>query len=194
MNLTLDGERVRLRPLCDDDVALSIELFTDPRVMTYICETATPEQILLEAPLAMRRGGGGCIGVWNVSLRQTAEGLGEAFLLPLPINTDDTEWDLVGGPDLPDADIEIGYFFKPSAWGLGYATEAARLLLNFAFEHTTLNNVVAVIDPQNSGSRNVLLKAGFNEAGPRRAYATEMLGFRITRDSWRARHSMTARG
>ena len=91
---------------------------------------------------------GGCIGIWTVINRLTQEKLGSALLLPLPIDEEDTQWDLIQGDDLPDAEIEIGFLFKRSAWGKGYATEACSRLVRFAFEKTPLTEVVAVIDPR----------------------------------------------
>jgi len=112
------------------------------------------------------------------------EKLGSTLLLPLPVDADDTEWHLVEGDEFPDREIEVGFLFKRAAWGNGYATEACARLLQFAFEETPLAEVVAVIDPKNTGSRNVLLKCGLREVGLRRAYAEVCPGFRITRGEW----------
>lgn len=188
MNLILEGERLRLRPIAADDLAFVTRLLTDPRVMEFAGGPYSEAQVVAELPLAVRRGAGGCIGIWCVTLRDTGEPIGTSLLLPLPIETDETDWDLVGGPDLPDAEIEIGYFLLPSAWGRGYATEAARMLLQFAFEETPLREVVAVINAENAKSRNVLLKAGLAEDGMRRAYGRDTPGFRITCEQWRAAH------
>lgn len=187
MKLILDGPRLRLRPIEQADLALGIELFTDPRVTKYAGGVQTEEQLTAEMPLYLRRGGGGCIGVWCVMLRETQEQLGTAALIPLPIDKDDTDWDLVDGPNLPDAEIEIGYFLKPAAWGKGFASEAARTLLDFAFRETPLQEIVAVTEPENTASQNVLRKAGFEDSGTRRAYAMELPGFRITRERWHRR-------
>ncbi len=127
---------------------------------------------------------GGCIGIWTVINRLTQEKLGSALLLPLPIDEEDTQWDLIQGDDLPDAEIEIGFLFKRSAWGKGYATEACSRLVRFAFEKTPLTEVVAVIDAKNTASRNVLMKCGLTYEGMRWAYAEECPGFRITREQW----------
>jgi RimJ/RimL family protein N-acetyltransferase len=116
--------------------------------------------------------------------RRTEEKLGTAILLPLPIEEDDTNWDLVVGDGLPDGEIEIGYILKRSAWGKGYATEATDRLLKFAFEETPLEELVATTDPENTASQRVLEKCGLLYEGMRRAYAAECPGFRITRQQW----------
>ena len=187
MNLILDSERLRLRPLVADDLDLGLELLTDAYVMRYVGgEPYSRERVLREMEVAVRRGGGGCIGVWCVTDKVTGEKLGTGILLPLPVEEKDTNWDLVQEDRFPDAEIEVGYLLKPSAWGKGYATEVCKRLLQFAFEETPLTEVVAVTAPPNLPSQRVLMKSGLRAEGQRRAYAGDCPGFRITRDAWLA--------
>lgn len=186
MNLELPTERLLLRPLAESDLDVAVAVLTDPEVMRYVVEPFARERVVAEMPVAVRRGGGGCIGIWCVTRRETGEKLGTAVLLPLPIEEEDTNWDLVGGPDIPDGEIEVGYLLKKSAWGRGYATETAQRLLRFAFEDTPLEEVVAVTDPDNRASQRVLRKSGMVDEGLRRAYAGEASGFRARRGDWLA--------
>ena len=138
-------------------------------------------------PIRCRRGGDGCIGVWCVSDRKTGEKLGTSVLIPLPIDRDDNDWSLLEGPDFPSGDIEVGYILKPSAWGRGVATEVCRRLLKFAFEETPLDEVVAVTDPENAASQNVLTKSGLTYEGTRRAYNyDDVPAFRLNKADWTA--------
>ncbi len=184
MSLELKSDRLLLRPLGLTDADLGVEILTDPEVMRYVGGTRTPEQAIREMPASVRRGGGGCIGIWCVIDRATEEKLGTALLLPMPIEMDDTDWSLVEGDALPDCEIELGYLLKRSAWGKGYATESARRLLRFAFEDSPLDDVVAVTDPENISSQHVLEKVGMTYQGLRRAYRTLCPGFRMTRRQW----------
>ncbi len=184
MNLELPTERLLLRPLVESDLDVAIAVLTDPEVMHYVAQPFARERVIAEMPIAVRRGGGGCIGIWCVTHRETGEKLGTAVLLPLPIEEEDTNWELVGGPAIPEGEIEVGYLLKKSAWGCGYATETARRLLRFAFEDTPLQEVVAVTDPENHASQGVLRKSGLIDEGLRRAYAGEASGFRARRDAW----------
>ena len=59
--------------------------------------------------------------------------------------------------------------------------------MRFAFEDSPLEEVVAVTDPRNQGSRGVLEKIGFVSTGIRRAYGEELPGFQIIRESWLGR-------
>jgi len=181
MDLILKSERLLLRPLMETDLDVEIEIGTDPGVMKYIVEPKTEDQIAQEMPNYVRRCAGGCIGIWCVTDRSTEEKFGTAILLPLPIDEDYRNWDLVAGDELPDCEIEIGYILKKSAWGNGYATETCRRLLKFAFQEAPLNEIVAVTDPKNIASQNVLRKSGLAEEGMRRAYAKQHPGYRITR-------------
>jgi RimJ/RimL family protein N-acetyltransferase len=56
--------------------------------------------------------------------------------------------------------LEFGYRLVPEARGRGYATEAARALLDLA-RTTFRGELLAFIDPQNHASRGVLGKLGF---------------------------------
>ena len=184
MNLVLKSDRLLLRPLSENDLDVSIEILTDPAVMKYVAKTHTKEQVIQELPAALKRCAGGCIGFWCVIDGLTKEKLGTALLQPLPIDVKGTPWNLVGGEELPDGEVEVGYFLKKSAWGKGYATEACSRLLKFAFEETQLKEVVAITAPNNTASQNVLKKSGLIAEGMRRAYASQRPGFRITRQQW----------
>ena len=189
MKLELYAERLYLRSYDLSDVDLDIEMATDPDVMKYFGGVVTEEQIVAETINFTRCGGGGCIGVWTAIDRLTQEKLGEVFLAPLPIDAEDTQWELIHGDDLPDGEIEMGYLFKRSTWGKGVATEACRRLLWFAFEETPLTEIVGVIEEGNAASESVLLKCGFIREGMRRAYAEQRPAFRITREQFMAHSS-----
>lgn len=71
---------------------------------------------------------------------------------------------VVGGVMLQPAayadDIELGYHIAHEAWGRGYATEAARALLELGFGTLELPRIVAAIHPDNFASRRVADKLG----------------------------------
>ena len=66
-------------------------------------------------------------------------------------------------PDFRTA--SMGYVFVESAWGHGYATEAARALLQWGFDTLDLNRVQAETDTRNVASARVLEKLGFVREG-----------------------------
>jgi RimJ/RimL family protein N-acetyltransferase len=55
---------------------------------------------------------------------------------------------------------EIGFIFHPDHQGHGYATEAARALVDHAFEHYGLHRLYGRLEPRNTASARVLEKLG----------------------------------
>lgn len=184
MKLEFESPRLFYRPLEMGDIDLDIKLGADADVMKYVGGVESEESIRRNMPKYIRRCGDGCIGIWRIIELESDEQLGWVSLLPLPIDEDDTDWDLLLGEAIPDCEIEVGYVFRKSAWGKGYASEACRRILEFAFEDTPLGEVVAVTEPENTASQHVLQKNGMAHLGIRRAYGEDCTSFRITREQW----------
>jgi len=184
MNLELHTGRLQLTPLAPTDLDLALEMWTDPEVVKYVCDLMNEDTIHKEMSDWIKRGGNGCIGIWCISARETREKYGSAMLLPMPVEEDDTDYSLVVPGQMPDGDVEIGFFLKRSAWGHGFATEACRRLLQFAFQETPLKEVVASFEKENDASKNVLEKAGFVDHGTMRCCGNDAPNYRISRDEW----------
>ena len=60
---------------------------------------------------------------------------------------------------------ELGYWLSPAHWGRGIATEAARAVVDFGFEHVGLARLTSGYFEDNPASGRVLTKLGFVEAG-----------------------------
>ena len=73
---------------------------------------------------------------------------------------------------------EIGYIINPDFWGMGYATEAAKLVIEFSFKNFNLHRIYATCDPRNVASSKVLEKIGMTKEGRMR----EDL---LLKDGWR---------
>ncbi|MCZ4061203.1 GNAT family N-acetyltransferase [Pantoea sp. LMR881] len=56
--------------------------------------------------------------------------------------------------------LEIGWRLVPEQNGKGYATEAAKAIINFASEQTGATYLVAVADPENIPSQRVMQRLG----------------------------------
>ena len=75
---------------------------------------------------------------------------------------------------------ELGYRYLTAYWGMGIATEAARVCVEFAREDLKLLRLIALIIPENIGSIRVAEKMGMHQ-GPlieiygERAYQYEMM-------------------
>jgi RimJ/RimL family protein N-acetyltransferase len=59
----------------------------------------------------------------------------------------------------------MGVHIMSSHWGHGYATEAARGVIRYAFEVLKIPKLFAGHNPKNSASRSILLKLGFKYIG-----------------------------
>jgi ribosomal-protein-alanine N-acetyltransferase len=90
---------------------------------------------------------------------------------------------LIGGAGLyikhdRSFEAEIGYCLQKEAWGKGYGTEAARLLVCLGFDHLHLHRLMATCDPENIGSARVLEKNGFQREGLMRSHLKTRYGWR----------------
>jgi RimJ/RimL family protein N-acetyltransferase len=57
-------------------------------------------------------------------------------------------------------DTEIGWIIRRSLWGNGFATEAARAAIEWAWQSTALDHIVSVIRPDDARSMRVAEKTG----------------------------------
>ena len=58
--------------------------------------------------------------------------------------------------------VDIGYAFLPTYWGQGYALEAAQGVLEYANKELSIQNIAAIIFPDNINSQRLLEKLGFS--------------------------------
>ncbi len=74
----------------------------------------------------------------------------------------------IGVKELPDSTgtVEIGYDIVPDYQGHGYATEAAKALIGWAFSQPGVKRVVAECLSDNVASAHVLQKAGMRQLPP----------------------------
>lgn len=57
-------------------------------------------------------------------------------------------------------EIEVGYHIFPQYWGKAYAPEAAKLFIDFAFNHELTDSVISIIETRNMKSQRVADKNG----------------------------------
>jgi len=92
------------------------------------------------------------------------------------------------GPPDPDGLVELGYSIVPERQRRGYATEAVRGLLAFAFASPRVRTVIAQTLPSLVASIGVLEKAGFQFAGagddPHAPPGEQVVRYAITREQW----------
>jgi RimJ/RimL family protein N-acetyltransferase len=141
---SLTTERLLLRAFRAEDFALYAELNADPAVMRYIDSVQDCAAAFRSFCAAIGHWTARGYGPWAVEERATGGVVGRAGLL---------RWEEWPG-------IEVGYTLHPSAWGKGYATEAARRALQYAHEVVGARNVISLIDPENDASIRVANRLG----------------------------------
>jgi RimJ/RimL family protein N-acetyltransferase len=85
---------------------------------------------------------------------------------------------------------ELGYWLGVEHWGKGFATEAARAVIDFTFEEFDVGQMISGARVANPASRKVLEKCGFQWSGVE-LHRFESLGsstpvdcFRLSRGVW----------
>ncbi len=72
---------------------------------------------------------------------------------------------LADGDEGDSSEGELGYFFLPEHWGRGYATEASRAVLDYAFSGLGMAVVKAVVHPENAASAAVAARLSMRWQG-----------------------------
>lgn len=169
-----ETERLLLRQSHYDHLSALIALDSDPEVMRFVREPITDDnrqERLVSMIGKLDQDFGPGLGFWSVFDKAAPERfLGSVLLITLE-----------GNPE-----VEIGWRFTREAWGRGYATEAARVVLDYGFDTLELDPIVAVIKPGNHASMAVAERLGLRRGGTRVAYGEELLFYRLDRADWLA--------
>ncbi|MCR9141540.1 MAG: GNAT family N-acetyltransferase [bacterium] len=163
---TIETDRLLLREWRDTDRDGFARMNADPEVMRYFPAPLNREQsdALFDRAVAhfARHG----FGMWAVALRSQSSAT----------DTDDESAHSPGavigftGLNLADFEakftpaMEIGWRLAREFQGRGYATEAARAVLSFAFEKLELPEIVSFTAVENTASRRVMEKIGMTRS------------------------------
>lgn len=129
------------------DRELAAELWGDPRVTRYICaagkftDVEITQRLLTEIENDRKFG----IQYWPCFCPASGELVGCCGLRP-------------HGKD----EYELGFHLRPDFWGMGYASEAAGAVMQYAFSTLGAKALFAGHNPQNTASAAVLKKLGFS--------------------------------
>jgi ribosomal-protein-alanine N-acetyltransferase len=141
----LTTERLVLRPVTAQDHAALLAHWTMPDVRRFLFDGATlsaaevTETIEDSARDFAARG----YGIWLIQEEHGTGLVGTAGLRPLE-----------------DLGLEIFYSLAPGSWGKGYATEAARAVVEHALGPLGLPEVLAEVDEGNAASVAVVKRLG----------------------------------
>lgn len=85
---------------------------------------------------------------------------------------------------------ELGYRFKRKHWGYGYATEAAKAVLEYAFNTLQLSKVVALTELENDDSKKVLKKLKFKRVETFYFHQVPADWFELSKEEWSAQNQV----
>ena len=144
----LQTERLILREWKDSDIPAFTAMGQDPRVMEFFPNLWSEEKSRDAVAYFRQDFEQHGFGFFAVELKENHEFIGFVGLSILPFETHFTPA------------VEIGWRLASQHFGKGYATEAAREVLRFAFEELHLKEIVSFTVPANEPSQNVMKKIG----------------------------------
>lgn len=144
----IDTERLHLRPWRYFDRASFAAMNADPEVMEFFPATLTEAEsdALVDRIRAQFDEHG--FGLWALEVRGRGEFIG---FTGLAIQTFDAPF---------NPSVEIGWRLARSAWGKGYATEAATAAITDGFERVGLESIVSLTAATNVRSQAVMERLG----------------------------------
>lgn len=138
--------RLELRELVEGDLDALAEVLGDPISMRYYPQPFTREGTLALIQRQRERYTRYGYGLWAVIRREDGAFLGDTGILIQHVE----------GVD----ELEVGYHILRTEQRKGYATEAARACIDYAFEQLGRERMIALIRPENLPSRRVAEKLG----------------------------------
>lgn len=178
---SLRTARLLLRPWQPDDAEAALAIYSEARVMRYLGSAGAtggspPIADLQTMRERMQR--------WFDAPADAISGLPGRLAIveketQLPVGTVILSR-LTDGEGKPTPDVEVGWHLRPDRWGRGYATEAARAMLAYAFEILRLPEVYAVVYKENAPSIRVCERLGMEHLGATdRYYGVKVELFRL---------------
>lgn len=143
----METKRLYLREFKSTDLDDLHAMNSNPEVMRYIfgrplAKEESQKYLDIYFETYKKRPGFGNFAAYE---KETNQFIGWVCLRPYP--EDNTQ-------------MEIGYRLNQHSWGKGYATELAQTMVDYGFNQMQLKEIMAIVNPENKGSRNVLSKAG----------------------------------
>lgn len=169
----LETERLIIRKFTLEDAPQIIELRSDPEVNRYLGGVRMQNAEAVEKRMQFyidcyaKYGFGMCAMIW----KETGEMCGWSGLQPLE----------------ETGKIEVGYGMAKKFWRKGIGFECARAWLEFGFTKKDLERIVAVAQPENTGSWRIMEKLGMQFDAIEIHYGLECKIYSITKKEFLSR-------
>jgi RimJ/RimL family protein N-acetyltransferase len=138
----VETARLTLHEVGEDDAAFLVTMRTDPAVRRYLGGPMSVDEATAQTELTVRY----AQGLFVVTRHADRERIGLVMLHPGHGGT------------------EISYQFAPSSWSQGFASEAVRCVVEYAFEFDGITELLAVTQTANARSRRLLERLGATES------------------------------
>lgn len=144
--MIIETERLYMREMKQSDLnALSKILQDEDTMYAYNGSFSNDEtQEWLDRQIARYEKYG--FGLWAVVLKETDEMIGQCGLTMQPWKEQEV--------------LEVGYLLQRPYWHKGYATEAAKACIDYAFQKLNADEICSIIRDTNTASQNVALRNG----------------------------------
>jgi ribosomal-protein-alanine N-acetyltransferase len=149
--MEINTERLQLREITQEDFQAVHEYASDPETVKYMPFGPNTEEETRE--------------FINRNLKRQQERPRTEYGLGIILKHEDRLIGACGIHGVTEIQASIGYILIRRYWGHGYATEAARALVDHAFSELGVHRVYASCDPRNHASIRVLEKAGMSLEG-----------------------------
>ncbi|WP_044291317.1 GNAT family N-acetyltransferase [Rivularia sp. PCC 7116] len=166
----LETNRLILRGFCEQDLDAYAQMCADEEVMRYIGKGKVLSRAESWRSMAAIighwyfRG----YGLWAVEERKSGEMIGRIGC-----------WKPEGWIGL-----EVGWSLRRNFWGRGFATEAGKASMDFAFTKLQQSHVISLIRPDNAASRKVAEKLGEKLEGETKVLGNKAVVYGISREEW----------
>ena len=144
----LETTRLILRRQVTEDLDDLWALYCNPEITKYIPDAPRSREEAREELEWHMKGHPRFpeLGLWATIHKETGKFIGRCGLLPWTIDE--------------RQEVEVAYTIAREYWGQGLATEAAKAILDYGFEHLNLSRLVSRIDSENVASQKVAEKIG----------------------------------
>lgn len=174
--MLLETPRLTLRDLTDADLPALHRALGDPVAMAAYEHGFDLDETRTWIARQRERYATDGFGLWGVVLRESGELIGDCGITTQKIEDDSV--------------IEVGYHLTRDHWHRGYAVEAARACVDWAFATLDVDDVYAKVRDTNLASMNVAIRLGMTV---RRRFVTRYrdidmphLAFAVSRARWAA--------
>ena len=186
MKPCIETERLYLRQWQASDFAIFAAMNADPEVMKYFPKLLSAKVSDIIASKCQQLIEDNGWGFWALSLKDCSN-KNDAFIGFVGLNQ--THADMSFAPC-----VEIAWRLRKEFWGQGYATEAARASLDFAFSELALDEVVAFTAVINKRSQLLMKRIRmtdtqnnfYHPALESNHLLAEHVLYKITRQQWQA--------